>query len=48
MAFKDETKKEFVCRQCTTFLNSEDLKNGNCPNCESDEYIFSNDLNDEE
>jgi rubrerythrin len=45
---EEETKKEFICRQCGTFLDSEDLINGNCPNCENDEDIFMNDLNEDE
>jgi rubrerythrin len=45
---EEETKKEFICRQCVTFLDSEDLKDGNCPNCENDEDIFMNDLNEDE
>jgi len=41
------TKKEFVCKYCLLFLNQEDLEDGNCPNCESDEGIFINDLTTE-
>jgi len=48
MAYKDDTKKEFDCRQCGTFLDVEDLKDGKCPNCETDEDIYHNDLNDED
>jgi len=45
MSSKDETKKEFVCRQCTRFLDTEDLRNGMCPSCKTDDHIFHNDLN---
>ena len=44
MAYKDETKKEFICRQCGTFLDTEDLKDGKCPKCDTDEDIYPNDL----
>jgi Zn finger protein HypA/HybF involved in hydrogenase expression len=47
IGFKDDTKKDFICRQCNTFLDSEDLKEGKCPECESDEAIFLNELKDE-
>ena len=42
---KDETKKEWICRACLKFLDSEELVDGECPNCETDENIFLNDLN---
>lgn len=42
---KDETKKEFICRACLKFLDSQDFVDGCCPICESDESIFVNDLN---
>jgi len=48
MAYKDDTKKEFVCRQCMTFLDAEDLIEGKCPKCETDESVFANDLSDED
>lgn len=32
--------KEIHCRQCGSFLDSEELENGNCPNCETDEDLF--------
>jgi rubrerythrin len=35
-------KKEFVCRACGKFLDSQDLVDGCCPVCESDESIFLN------
>ena len=41
---KKDTEKEFLCRRCSTFLDVEDFDNGGCPNCETDEYIFTNDL----
>lgn len=34
--------KEFICRMCSTFLNKEDLVEGSCPDCGSDEDIFIN------
>ena len=48
MGYKDDTKKEFVCRQCMTFLDTEDLIDGKCPKCNTDESVFANDLNDED
>lgn len=45
--FKDETKKEFVCRACEKFLDSEELIDGKCPICNSNENIFNNDLLEE-
>jgi len=39
---KTDEDKEFVCRQCSTYLDSEDLEDGKCPNCKSDEDIFIN------
>lgn len=44
MSYKDETKKEFICRQCGTFLDTEDLQDGKCPKCDTDEDIYYNDL----
>jgi rubrerythrin len=44
--FKDETKKEFVCRQCGRFLNAEELIDGKCPKCDTDDDVFLNDLNE--
>lgn len=38
----DTKGKEFICRQCSTFLDASDLVDGNCPNCKSDEDIFVN------
>lgn len=38
--------KEFICRQCNTFLNTEDLEDGKCPNCKNDEDVFINDSED--
>jgi len=40
--------KEFHCRQCGAFLDSEDIVDGNCPNCETDEDIYINDDGNEE
>jgi len=42
---KEDREKEFICRQCWTFLDNKDLKEGKCPNCDTDEYVFNNDLN---
>jgi len=44
---KDNKEKEFVCRPCGKFLDSEELKKGKCPECNSDEDIFLNDLKEE-
>jgi Zn finger protein HypA/HybF involved in hydrogenase expression len=43
---KDDKDKKFVCRQCNTFLDAEELVNGCCPNCKNDEDVFINE-NDE-
>ena len=42
-----ENKKEFVCRQCGSFFNANDLIDSCCPNCETDDDLFINDLNDD-
>ena len=42
------TAKEFHCRQCNIFLDSDELKKGKCPNCKNDEDLFNNELNEEE
>ena len=47
MAIKDNVKKEFVCKRCMVFLDAKDLAEGKCPQCDSDEYVFINDLNEE-
>lgn len=41
--FKEDTDKEFVCKECNTFLDQNELEDGNCPNCESDDNVFHND-----
>lgn len=41
---KNEESKEFICRNCMTFLDSEEFSpKGVCPECGSDE-IYLNDL----
>lgn len=39
---KDDKYKEFHCRQCCEFLDSNELENGMCPNCGTDEDLFMN------
>lgn len=39
---KEESEKEFICKQCSLFLDHHDLKNGCCPECGSDEEIYLN------
>jgi rubrerythrin len=41
---KTRKQKSYICRQCCTFLDLTDLKDGNCPNCGTDENIYNNDL----
>jgi Zn finger protein HypA/HybF involved in hydrogenase expression len=41
---KNEKEKEFVCRKCSIFLDSQELENGCCPSCETDSDVFLNDL----
>jgi len=41
---KDETTTAFVCRSCGKFLDAEDLVEGGCPICLTDETVFQNDL----
>lgn len=41
---KDYKDKEFICRRCISFLDSEELIDGNCPDCETDEYLYINTL----
>ena len=43
--FDYESGKEFHCRQCSLFLDSDELVDGNCPSCDNDEDVF---LNEEE
>ena len=38
--------KDFHCRQCSTFLDSNELKNGCCPDCGTDDDVFMNDINE--
>ena len=45
---EDESKKQFVCRSCAIFLDSEDLQEGKCPQCGEDDSIFENDLLNED
>ena len=47
MNWSEDSSKEFICRQCSTFLGVEDLVDGKCPNCDTDEDIFTNDIEDE-
>ncbi len=44
---KQEYKKEFICKQCGTFLDTNELIEGNCPDCENDEDLFINDGNED-
>jgi rubrerythrin len=46
MDFKENKGKELVCRQCNTYLSTDDLENGKCPNCENDEDIFIYELDE--
>jgi rubrerythrin len=39
---KENKDKEFICRRCSLFLDKEELNEGECPSCESDEHIFFN------
>ena len=45
--FKDDSKKEFHCRECGKFLDSKELEEDGC-NCETDDFIFANELLEEE
>lgn len=47
MGWVNEEKKEFICKQCGFFLNTIDLKDGKCPNCNTDEDLFVNDRNED-
>ena len=40
--------KEFVCRHCAIFLAYEELIEGKCPECDSDDSVFLNDIEEEE
>ena len=42
----EDSEKEFVCRHCGKFLDSEDLVEGCCPVCETDDGVFLNDNNE--
>jgi len=41
-AKKPDIEKEFICRQCNTYLDNSELEDGKCPNCKNDEDIFIN------
>lgn len=43
----DNSDKEFICKQCLSYLDVGDLVDGDCPNCESDEDVFINDKNED-
>jgi predicted Zn-ribbon and HTH transcriptional regulator len=43
---EDNKKKEFYCRQCGYFYDSDELENGKCPEYETDEYLYINGLSD--
>ena len=45
---KKDSEKQFVCKSCSRFLNASDLDHGACPDCESDEYVFHNELLEED
>lgn len=44
---KDNKDKEFHCRQCAGFFDSDELENGSCPECGTDEDLFMNEDEDE-
>ncbi len=44
---KDDRGKDFMCRQCGLFLDQKELKDGNCPDCGTDEDLFMNDENED-
>lgn len=48
MIFKNYKDKEFVCRQCSLFLDNSELIEGCCPSCNTDEDLFINDNNEDE
>lgn len=39
--------KELICRGCGIFMDYEELVDGKCSNCDSDESVFTNDLSEE-
>ena len=47
--FIEPTEKEYYCKKCLNFYNSNELEESNCPICETDEFLFINELlNDNE
>lgn len=44
---KSNKEKDFYCRQCSNFLDAHELINGCCPECENDEDVFINDINED-
>jgi len=44
---KNDKDKEFVCRQCASYLDTHELIEGKCPDCNNDEDLFVNDLNED-
>ena len=39
--------KDFICRGCGSFYDKDELNGGKCPECDTDENLFNNDLNEE-
>ena len=44
---KPDNEKEFNCRQCGMFYDSDELEEGKCPECNTDEHLYINELLDE-
>lgn len=41
-------EKDYVCRKCSLFLDSEELNDGKCPQCDDDDCVFLNDLKEDD
>lgn len=44
---KEDKDKYFVCKMCNLFLDINELVNGKCPDCKSDDNLFHNELKEE-
>lgn len=42
MSWKISDNKDIVCRGCANFFNNQELIEGKCPICETDENLYLN------
>ncbi len=44
---KEDKDKQFECRGCGSFFDIQELEEGCCPNCGTDEHVFENSIEEE-